>query len=226
MGGQDDDPGLGRYRVEVVEGGQPVHARHDQVEQDAVEGRLAGQLDRLDAVGRGGDLVALALQDLLEGRRDPRVVVDHEDPSPLAWHWSPPLRWADRRPSLKRTLAPRGRQASAGPARYNDRSDHAGAVARGAPGSSGQGGSAMTGLMMDYPLTLTHFFERSRRLFAKKQLATRVPGGPLFRYTYGEFANRVGRLAGALGALGIGGGDRVGTFAWNSHRHLELYWAA
>mgnify|MGYP001590628631 CR=1 FL=1 len=33
-------------------------------------------------------------------------------------------------------------------------------------------------LMMNYPLTLTHFFERSRRLFAKKTLATRVPGHP------------------------------------------------
>ncbi|MBI4241803.1 MAG: AMP-binding protein, partial [Candidatus Rokubacteria bacterium] len=84
----------------------------------------------------------------------------------------------------------------------------------------------MKGLMMDYPLTLTHFFERSQRLFAKKRLATRVPGGPLFSYTYGEFAERVTRLAGALQTLGIGRGDRVGTFAWNSHRHLEIYWAA
>jgi fatty-acyl-CoA synthase len=83
----------------------------------------------------------------------------------------------------------------------------------------------MKGLMMDYPLTLTHFFERSRRLFAKKTLATRVPGGPMFRYTYAEFCERVTRLAGALQALGIGKGDRVGTIAWNSHRHLEIYWA-
>ncbi len=83
----------------------------------------------------------------------------------------------------------------------------------------------MEGLMMDYPLTLTHFFERARRLFARKQLASRVPGRPLFRYSYAEFAERVCHLAGALPALGVGRGDRVGTFAWNSHRHLELYWA-
>src|SRR3990172_5245929 len=56
-------------------------------------------------------------------------------------------------------------------------------------------------LMMAYPLTLTHFFERSRRLFAKKTLATRVPGAALFRYTYADFAERTRRLAGALGAL-------------------------
>jgi len=80
-------------------------------------------------------------------------------------------------------------------------------------------------LMMSYPLTLTHFFERSRRLFARKAIATRVPGKPLFRYTYGDFAERTMRLAGALAALGVRRGDRVATFAWNSHRHLELYWA-
>ena len=58
-------------------------------------------------------------------------------------------------------------------------------------------------LMMGYPLTLTHFFERSRRLFPKKAIATRVPGRPLFRYTYREFAERTMRLAGALAALGV-----------------------
>ncbi|MBI2219195.1 MAG: long-chain fatty acid--CoA ligase [Candidatus Rokubacteria bacterium] len=79
--------------------------------------------------------------------------------------------------------------------------------------------------MMDYPLTLTHFFERSRRLFPKKTIATRVPGRPLFRYTYADFAERTMRLAAALRALGVKKGDRVATFAWNSHRHLELYWA-
>ncbi len=80
-------------------------------------------------------------------------------------------------------------------------------------------------LMMNYPLTLTHFFERSRRLFAKKTLATRVPGRPLFRYTYADFAERTTRLAGLLRDLGVKKGDRVATLAWNSHRHLEVYWA-
>jgi fatty-acyl-CoA synthase len=81
-------------------------------------------------------------------------------------------------------------------------------------------------LMMRYPLTLTHFFERTRRLFPTKTLATRVPGQGLVRSTYADFAQRTARLAGALAALGVGKGDRVGTFAWNSHRHLEIYFAA
>ncbi len=84
----------------------------------------------------------------------------------------------------------------------------------------------MKGLIMDYPLTLTHVFERTEKLFHKKTLATRVPGQPLWRYTYAEYCERVRRLAGALRGLGLAKGDRVGTFAWNSHRHLEVYFAA
>src|SRR5438552_3463257 len=84
----------------------------------------------------------------------------------------------------------------------------------------------MKGLIMEYPLTLTHFFERTRRLFSKKTLGTRVPGVGLVKYTYADFCDRTARLAGALAALGIRKGDRVGTLAWNSHRHLEVYFAA
>src|SRR5499427_7581874 len=84
----------------------------------------------------------------------------------------------------------------------------------------------MKGLIMDYPLTLTQLFERTRKLFHKKTLATRVPDVGLERYTYADYADRVCRLAGALAALGLAKGERVGTFAWNSHRHLEVYFAA
>jgi fatty-acyl-CoA synthase len=84
----------------------------------------------------------------------------------------------------------------------------------------------MKGLIMDYPLTLTHFFERSRKLFVKKTLGTRVPGVGLQKYTYADYAERTCRLAGALARLGVKRGDRVGTFAWNSTRHLEVYFAA
>ena len=81
-------------------------------------------------------------------------------------------------------------------------------------------------LIMNTPLTLTHVFERARKLFPKKVLGTRVPGVGLVKSTYADFADRTARLAGALQALGVTKGDRVGTFAWNSHRHLEVYFAA
>src|SRR5439155_643505 len=72
----------------------------------------------------------------------------------------------------------------------------------------------------------TQFFERSRKIFHRKTMATRVPGAGLQRYTYADYADRVCRLSAALASLGLQKGDRVGTFAWNSHRHMEVYFAA
>lgn len=77
----------------------------------------------------------------------------------------------------------------------------------------------MQGLMMDYQLTLTPIMERARRLFPKKEIVTKA-GATLDRYTYGDWAVRVARLANALKKLGIRRGDRVATFAWNNSRHL------
>lgn len=82
----------------------------------------------------------------------------------------------------------------------------------------------MRGQMMDYPLTLTPIIERARRLYGKKEIVTKA-GPTLQRYTYAEFADRVGRLANALEKLGVRRGDRVATFAWNNARHFELYLA-
>src|SRR5690242_9620434 len=78
--------------------------------------------------------------------------------------------------------------------------------------------------MMDYPLTLTHFLERSVRLFPTKEIATKMPDG-MHRYTYADFHRRVHLLAWALARLGVQPGDRVGTLCWNTYRHLELYFA-
>jgi fatty-acyl-CoA synthase len=82
----------------------------------------------------------------------------------------------------------------------------------------------MQGLMSSYPLTLPHLFHRAERLFADKGIATATPGG-VERTTYGEWAERTRRLGGVLDELGISAGGRVATFAWNSSRHLELYFA-
>lgn len=82
----------------------------------------------------------------------------------------------------------------------------------------------LQGMMMDYPLTLTHILERAARISANKEIASRTEQG-MFRYAYRDFHRRVHRLAHVLAQLGIKPGDRVGTLCWNSHRHLELYFA-
>jgi fatty-acyl-CoA synthase len=83
----------------------------------------------------------------------------------------------------------------------------------------------MTGLMMDYPLTLTHILERSAKIHPDREIASRVDDGSMHRYTYRDFHRRVHRLAHTLDGLGVQPGDRIGTLCWNSSRHLELYFA-
>src|SRR5438309_6503790 len=78
--------------------------------------------------------------------------------------------------------------------------------------------------MQAYPLTLVNHLKRARAFFPHKQIVSKLKVG-VFRYTYRDFTGRVAQLANALRALGIAEGDRVGTLAWNSHRHLELYYA-
>ncbi len=83
----------------------------------------------------------------------------------------------------------------------------------------------MLGTMQDRPLTLTHFFERAERSFARKELVSGSATG-VERTTYGEWAERTRRLGGVLDDLDISADGRVATFAWNTARHLELYFAA
>ncbi len=84
----------------------------------------------------------------------------------------------------------------------------------------------MDGLTMDdYPLTITAAVNRSERFHPQRQIVSRRPDRNLDRTTYGEVAGRSRRLAGALGGLGVGSGDRVATLLWNQPEHLEVYFA-
>ncbi|MBH99480.1 MAG: long-chain fatty acid--CoA ligase [Acidimicrobiaceae bacterium] len=82
----------------------------------------------------------------------------------------------------------------------------------------------MDGLMMDTPLSLIHLFDRATGLFSDKKVVTATPSG-LEQITYGEWGERTRRLGGVLDDLGISHDGRVATFAWNTARHLELYFA-
>ncbi|WP_409330067.1 long-chain fatty acid--CoA ligase [Trujillonella humicola] len=83
----------------------------------------------------------------------------------------------------------------------------------------------MRGLMQDYPLTIDSIFRHVEQHYGDGTIATAGPGG-VTRVTYAEWADRTRRLAGVLDTLGISADGRVGTFGWNSQRHLELYFAA
>ncbi|MDA2954209.1 MAG: long-chain fatty acid--CoA ligase [Actinomycetota bacterium] len=83
----------------------------------------------------------------------------------------------------------------------------------------------MKGLMQDTPLTMVHIFERAEKYHTDKTITTATAVGK-DRTTYGEWAARTRQLGGALDKLKISADGRVATFAWNTARHLELYFAA
>ncbi len=82
----------------------------------------------------------------------------------------------------------------------------------------------MQGLTMDYELNVPAILRRGEELFGHKEIVSRLPDRSWHRYTYTDFVRRAKQLALALrNELGLVDGDRVGTFAWNHHEHLETY---
>jgi acyl-CoA synthetase (AMP-forming)/AMP-acid ligase II len=87
------------------------------------------------------------------------------------------------------------------------------------------GGAAMPGLMQDRQLLISGLVEHAARYHPDVEIVSRTCEGPIVRTNWAEVRSRAARLAKALLTLGIRPGDRVATLAWNTHRHLELYFA-
>jgi fatty-acyl-CoA synthase len=81
----------------------------------------------------------------------------------------------------------------------------------------------MDGLMMDFPLTLTHLLKRAEQFFPEREIVTRMPDKSFHRTTYGETMRRSRQLAAALKKAGLERGDRVATLCWNHYQHHEAY---
>lgn len=83
----------------------------------------------------------------------------------------------------------------------------------------------MPGLMMDRPLLIAPLLHYAAHFHSDTEIVTRSIEGPIHRSTYAEMYKRTQKLAHALIALGVKPGDRVATLAWNTWRHMELYFA-
>ena len=81
----------------------------------------------------------------------------------------------------------------------------------------------MHGLMQDRPLLISSLIEHAARFHPDTEIISRLPEGPMHRTTWAGVAKRSRQVANALAKLGIQPGERVGTLAWNSYRHLALY---
>ena len=81
------------------------------------------------------------------------------------------------------------------------------------------------GLMQTTPLSTTSILAYAALNHGAREIVSRTLEGPIWRYDYAGLARRAEKLAKVLLDLEVKPGDRVATLAWNTHRHLELFYA-
>ena len=79
--------------------------------------------------------------------------------------------------------------------------------------------------MQRHALTVDKFIDHAARWAPRREIVWAEPGIAVDRIGYVALRERSNRLSGALHALGLATGDRVGTLAWNTRHHLETYYA-
>ena len=82
----------------------------------------------------------------------------------------------------------------------------------------------MHGLMQDWPLLSHKILDHAAITHPGRSVVSRSVEGPIHRTNYRELRRRSLQLAKRLDADGIGLGDRCATLAWNTWRHLEIWY--
>ena len=77
--------------------------------------------------------------------------------------------------------------------------------------------------MMKGQLLISGLIEHAEAYHGNQEIVSRTVEGPIHKYTLSDAAKRSRQLANALDKLGLKHGDTVGTLAWNTFRHFELY---
>src|SRR5271157_2137552 len=81
----------------------------------------------------------------------------------------------------------------------------------------------MLGLNLDYPLLLSTVIEHAAATFGDTEIVSRS-GVETLRSDYRSAAMRSRRLASSLRRMGVEEGSFVGSLAWNTQRHFELFY--
>ena len=82
----------------------------------------------------------------------------------------------------------------------------------------------MLGLMQDWPLRATTIIDHAARFHTNREVVSRMVEGPIARSTWGEVHHRAKRVTQALRRLGIAPGTVIGAMAWNTTRHMEVWY--
>lgn len=97
-------------------------------------------------------------------------------------------------------------------------------------GSVTTAGSPIPGLMQHFDLLISSLLTYAATYHRNREIVSRLPELPLtapcHRCTYQQLYHRTQQLAHSLvRTLDVRMGDVVGVIAWNTHRHVELYYA-
>lgn len=80
--------------------------------------------------------------------------------------------------------------------------------------------------MQSYALTIDKFLDHAAKWSGEREVVTADAGEATGRIGYAALRERSNRLSGALLSLGLSAGDRIGTLAWNTQHHFEMYYAS
>jgi 3-(methylthio)propionyl---CoA ligase len=84
----------------------------------------------------------------------------------------------------------------------------------------------MLGLMQASPLLISGLLSHAAAAHGKRPIVSRLVDEPVWRYDYAGLAARTARGAHLLRGMGVAPGDRISSLGWNTHRHMELMFAA
>jgi acyl-CoA synthetase (AMP-forming)/AMP-acid ligase II len=79
--------------------------------------------------------------------------------------------------------------------------------------------------MQPFALTVDKFLDHAAKWSGNREIVTAASAEEVLRTDYASLKARSNRLSGALCALRLRRGDRVGTLGWNTQHHLEMYYA-
>ncbi|MDP2764233.1 MAG: AMP-binding protein, partial [Brevundimonas sp.] len=82
----------------------------------------------------------------------------------------------------------------------------------------------MLGLMQDWPLTVDKILDHAKNWHGHREVVTRSVEGPIVRTTYAEIHARAKRVSSVLKGWDVKLGDRIATLAWNTSRHMEVWY--
>jgi acyl-CoA synthetase (AMP-forming)/AMP-acid ligase II len=80
--------------------------------------------------------------------------------------------------------------------------------------------------MMQVPPMISSLIRHAARHAGETEIVSKLVDGGIHRTTWRDAKLRSRKLTQALQRLGCRAGDRVGTLAWNGHRHVEIYFGA